>query len=107
MYKLQVELVAQNVEIDQLKQQTTKLQTECETVKSSTTEVSNKPTHEIDQEFHSSVGHQPQHLRNQCTELHQKVKQLEAMLESERKNHVEKEKELQVWYMYTCTCIIK
>ena len=88
MYELQVELT----ETDQLKQQTTILQTECETVKSSTTEVSNNPTHEADQEFHSSVEHEPQYLRDQCTELHQKVQQLEAELESERKNREKKGK---------------
>ena len=102
LYELQFELAAKNVEIDQLKQQTAILQTECETVKSSTTEMSNKPTHEANQKFHSSVEHQPQHLRDQCIEHDQKVKHLEAKLESERQNHAEKVKILQVWYMYTC-----
>ena len=97
-----MELATKKIEIDQLKQQITQLQKECEAMKSSTTEVSDKPTHEADQEFHSSVEHQP-HLSDQSTELHQKVQQLEAELEStksavdvERRNHEEKVKELEM-----------
>ena len=109
-------MATKNVEIDQLKQQITKLQKECEAMKSLTTEVSNKPTHEADQEFHSSVVHQPQDLSDQSIELQQKVKQLEMELEStksavevERRNCEEKVKEMlhqsmnQVsTYLYTC-----
>ena len=88
------------MEIDKLKQQITKLQKEHEAIKSSTTEVSKKPTHEADQEFHSSVEHQPQDLSDQSTELH-KVKKLEVELEStksaveaERKNHERVEEQM-------------
>ena len=108
------------MEIDKLKQQITKLQKEHEAIKSSTTEVSNKPTHEADQEFHSSVEHQPQDLSDQSTKLHHKVKELEAelectksALEAERKNHeIVKEQMLhqsmnQVSIMYLCIHICK
>ena len=112
---MQVELTKKNVEIDKLKQHITKLQKECEAIKSSTTEVSKKPIYEADQEFHSSVEHQPQDLSDQSTELHHKVKQLEAELEStksaveaERKNH-ERVKEQMLHQSMNqvsiCTCV--
>ena len=119
---MHVKLATKNVEIDMLKQQITKLQKECEAIKSLTTKVSNKPTHETDQEFNSSVERQPQHFSDQSTELHQKVQQLEEELEStklavevERRNREEKVKELEMlhqsinlvsMHMYTCVCII-
>ena len=99
---MQTELVKKNMEIDKLNQQITQLQKDIETMKSSTSEVSNESTCGADQEFQSSVEYQSQDWSDQSVKLHQKLKELELELEStklamedEREKHDEEVKELE------------
>ena len=84
--------------IDELNQQVAHLQEENEKFQSLTTGAGNKPSHESDQEFHSSVeqqGHidQPAQLQKRLKELESELESTRSTLEAERKKYEELKEE--------------
>ena len=87
--------------IDELNQQVAHLQEENIKFQSLTTGATNKPSHENDQVFHSSVeqqGHidQSAQLQKRLKELESELESTRSTLEAERKRHEEKMEELRV-----------
>ena len=82
--------------INELNQQVTHLQQENEKFQSLTTGATSKPSHESDQEFHSSVGHidQPAQLQKRLKELESELESTRPTLEAERKRYEEKLEEM-------------
>ena len=100
--------------INELNQQVAHLQEENVKFQSLTTEAAHKPSHESDQEFHSSVeqqGHidQPAQFQKRLKELESELESTRSTLEAERKKYEElKEQALHqqsTTQVKTCICL--